>query len=247
VGALGGGVVLDLDLPSLVSFMGERSFFVPAAAVLGALLWLTPLRRLLGWAVALLAVLWAGVAFTPLTVWLEDGLLRKDRLQAADLVYVFASRIQNDGDPTTDAMSRLLKGVELVAEGRAPLLAVSEIPPPSGRYLPIARQWVETFAPRGQVLAVGLGMTTHDEAVALARLCRERGWRRVLAVTSPTHTRRAASTLEKAGLEVISVPSIETDFDLERLVWPKDRRRAFPKIAHERIGLLVYRHRGWIE
>jgi uncharacterized SAM-binding protein YcdF (DUF218 family) len=90
-------------------------------------------------------------------------------------------------------------------------------------------------------------MTTHDEAVALARLCRERGWRRVLAVTSPTHTRRAASTLEKAGLEVISVPSIETDFDLERLVWPKDRRRAFPKIAHERIGLLVYRHRGWIE
>jgi uncharacterized SAM-binding protein YcdF (DUF218 family) len=69
---------------------------------------------------------------------------------------------------------------------------------------------------------------------------------RVLAVTSPTHTRRAAATLEKQGLAVISVPSIETNFDLERLRHPGDRRRAFGAIAHERLGLVVYRRRGWI-
>jgi len=200
-----------------------------------------------GWTVALLVALWLAVAFTPLTVWLEDGLVRRDPLQAADIVYVFASRIQGDGDPSTDAMSRLLKGIELVADGRAPRLAVSEIPPPNGRYLPIARLWMETFAPRGQVLSVGSTVNTHDEALAVARLCRERGWRRVLAVTSPTHARRAAATLETQALEVISAPAIETNFDLERLVWPDDRRQAFAAIAHERIGLLVYRHRGWID
>ncbi len=51
----------------------------------------------------------------------------------ADAVFVFGSRLQTDGEPTQDAMSRLLKGLELVAEGRAPRLVVSELYPPSKR------------------------------------------------------------------------------------------------------------------
>jgi hypothetical protein len=46
---------------------------------------------------------------------------------------------------------------------------------------------------------------------------------------------------------VFAVPAVETRFDLERLRWPGDRREAFAAIAHERIGLLVYRRRGWID
>jgi uncharacterized SAM-binding protein YcdF (DUF218 family) len=69
----------------------------------------------------------------------------------------------------------------------------------------------------------------------------------VLAVTSPSHTRRAAATLEKQGLVAVSVPAVETSFDLETLDRPGDRRRAFAPLAHERIGLVVYRRRGWID
>jgi uncharacterized SAM-binding protein YcdF (DUF218 family) len=246
-GAVAGFVVVDLNLPSLASWYGERSYLVPAAAVLGALLWLTPLRRITGVAVALLTVLWGLVAFTPLTSRLADGLVRPDRVEAADAVFVFSSRVQEDGDPTIDAMSRLLKGIELVADGHAPRLVVSEVPPPSGPYAPLARAWVAAFAPRGEVLSVGRIRNTREEAVAVARLFRERGWTRVLAVTSPTHTRRAAAALEREGLVVFAVPAVETRFDLERLRWPGDRREAFAAIAHERIGLLVYRRRGWID
>jgi uncharacterized SAM-binding protein YcdF (DUF218 family) len=246
-GALAGLIAADLSLPSLVSWFGDRSYLVPPAAALGALLWLTPLRRLAGGAVALLALLWAVVAFTPLTAWLAEGLVRRDPIEAADAVFVFSSRVQEDGDPTADAMSRLLRGVELVAEGRAPRLVVSELPPPSGPYAPLARAWLHALARRGEVITVGRILNTHDEAVAVARLFRERGFTRVLAVTSPTHTRRAAATLEKEGLTVIAVPSIETRFDLERLSGPGDRRLAFAAAAHERIGLLVYRRRGWID
>jgi uncharacterized SAM-binding protein YcdF (DUF218 family) len=82
--------------------------------------------------------------------------------------------------------------------------------------------------------------------MAVASLPRAR-WRRVLAVTSPTHSRRAAAALEKEGLVVMAAPSIETRFDLERLNWPGDRREAFAAIAHERLGLVVYRRRGWID
>ena len=124
---------------------------------------------------------------------------------------------------------------------------MSEVPPPAGAYAPLARAWVAAFAPRGEVVGVGRIRNTHDEAVAVARLFRERGWTRVLAVTSPTHTRRAAAALEKQGLVVIAVPAVETRFDLERLHWPGDRRAAFAAIAHERVGLFVYRRRGWID
>jgi len=246
-GALFGFVVVDLNLPSLVSYLGDRSYLLPIFAALGGLVWLTPLRRLAAVAVALLATLWVAVSFTPLTARLADGLVRRDPVDNADAVFVFASRIQEDGDPTSDAMSRLLKGIELMAEGRAPWLVVSEVPPPAGSYAPLARAWLAALARRGEVLQLGPIANTHDEAVALAELGRERGIRRVLAVTSPTHTRRASATLEKQGLLVISVPGVETNFDLERLRYPGDRRRAFGPIAHERIGLLVYRRRGWID
>jgi len=245
-GALAGLIAVDLNLPSLVSYFGDRTYLAPVIALAGALLWLTPLRRLVGFAVGLLVVLWLVVAFTPLTSWLARGLVRRDPVQDADAVFVFASRIQEDGDPTTDAMSRLLKGVELVAAGRAEHLLVSELAPPAGAYAPLARAWLDEFAHRGEVVSVGRIVNTRQEALAVGRLCRERGWTRVLAVTSPTHTRRAAAALESEGLTVLAVPSIETRFDLEGLHWPGERRDAFAAVAHERLGLLYYRRRGWV-
>jgi uncharacterized SAM-binding protein YcdF (DUF218 family) len=197
--------------------------------------------------VVLLAGLWLAVAFTPVTRWMVDGLVRRDPLQAGDAVFVLGSRIQMDGDPTTDAMSRLVKGLELVVEGRARHLIVSETPGPQGRYAPIAEAWAALFAPGVDVLAVGPIVNTHDEALAAESLFQKRGWKRVLLVTSPTHTRRAAATLETLGLEVIAVPAIETRFDLEALEFPADRREAFSSLAHEWVGLFVYRQRGWID
>jgi uncharacterized SAM-binding protein YcdF (DUF218 family) len=246
-GTLAGFVILDLGLPSLVSFWGERSGFVPGVALVAAALWLTPLRRVAALAVGLLVGLWFVVAYTPVTSWMAEGLVRRDPAQAADAVFVFGSRVQLDGDPTTDAMSRLLRGVELVAEGRARYLIVSELRGRHGRYTPLAQDWVGRYAPKAEVLTVGPIKNTRGEAVAVERLFRKRGWTRVLAVTSPTHTRRAAATLEAQGLEVIAVPSVETDYDLELLDRPGDRREAFGGIAHEWIGLFVYAQRGWID
>jgi uncharacterized SAM-binding protein YcdF (DUF218 family) len=98
------------------------------------------------------------------------------------------------------------------------------------------------------LVAPGLVFNTHDEALAVARLLRERGLRGgVLLVTSPLHTRRGAATFAAAGVEVRAVPAIETSYDLDELATPDDRLRAFGAAAHERIGLLVYRWRGWLK
>ena len=96
------------------------------------------------------------------------------------------------------------------------------------------------------MLAVGPSSRTSEEALALARLFRERGWAHAIAVSSPLHSRRASAALEKQGLRVTSVPSVETRFDVESFDRPDERRRAFGSILHERIGLFVYRRRGWI-
>jgi hypothetical protein len=45
---------------------------------------------------------------------------------------------------------------------------------------------------------------------------------------------------------VVCVPSIETQFDLETFDYPSDRMRGFGAVIHERLGLVVYRRRGWI-
>ena len=247
MGALVGFMGTDLGLPSLVSWWKDWTWIVLASSVVGAAVWLTPLRRVGILAAGLVAALWLAVVFTPLTRWMSEGLVRQDPLQAGDAVFVFGSSVQPDGEPTTKSMSRLFRGVELVADGRAPFLVVSEIPPPAGSLVPLARSWTARFAPDAEVVTVGRISNTHDEAVALKKLFEERGWTRVLAVTSPTHTRRAAATLEAQGLEVVSVPALETEFDLQGLRLPTDRREAFGTLAHEWLGLEVYRRRGWID
>jgi uncharacterized SAM-binding protein YcdF (DUF218 family) len=244
VGGLVALLVMDLDLTSLVSYWGDRTAFLPLGAALGALVWRTRLRGALVFVSGALAALWLIVAYTPLTRWLAADLARRDTLVEADAVFVFGSRVQADGDPTAQAQSRLLRGVELVAQGRAPRLIVSEIAT-GARHATLARETLARLGVEGELLVVGPIRNTRDEAVAVAELFRHRGWRRVLSVTSPTHSRRASLALERQGLEVVSVPAVETLFDLESLDRREERLGALGSLLHERVGLVWYRLRGY--
>jgi uncharacterized SAM-binding protein YcdF (DUF218 family) len=246
VGALGGFFARDLDVLTLVSYGGDRTPMVAAAAVIGALLWLTPLRRPLGALVGLLALAFALVAFTPLCAWMYQGLPRRDALADADAVFVSASRLQSDGELTTTALNRLVHGLEVIGAGKAPRLILSELPPPHGSYAAVARRLMEGLGLRAELLAVGPVRNSRDEAVAVAALGRQMGFRRLILVTSPTHSRRAAAALEHEGMSVISSPCMETRFDLERLDRADERLGAFGNLLHERVGLYVYARRGWI-
>jgi uncharacterized SAM-binding protein YcdF (DUF218 family) len=246
VGTLAALIARDLELRALVSYWYDVHSLVPLAAVLGALLWHSPLQRPMAGAAAAMAALWMIVAFTPLSGWLATGLVRRDVVRPADAVFVLASRIQDDGELTGTAMTRLVHGLELVGQGHAPRLILSEMHRPMGPYAAPARALMEHLTVSGELLTVGPVWNTRDEAVQVARLCRERGWKRLLLVTSPVHSRRAAATFEREGLEIVSSPSVETRYDLETLYEPGDRILAFGSVMHERIGLWLYRRRGWI-
>jgi len=246
VGALAGLTIEDLGLVSVASFWGDPGPLVVVCALACALLWTTRLRRLTGLTVAALGVLWLLVAFTPLASWLADGLVRRDPPSAADAVFVHASNIYPTGELSSTAVSRVLHGVELVAEHQAPVLLLSDLKGPYPSYVGATKALLENLGIAAEVQPVGKNLNTHEEALSLARLCNERGWKRVLVVTSPYHTRRACAAVEHEGLSVVCSPSAENNFDIKGLARTDGRRRAFAAALHERIGLFVYWWRGWL-
>jgi uncharacterized SAM-binding protein YcdF (DUF218 family) len=94
--------------------------------------------------------------------------------------------------------------------------------------------------------AAGFVTSTHDEAVAVARLARQRGWERVILVTDATHMRRAAANFEKAGLHVLCSPCAPRDYQLPAPATPGQRRRAFRDWLYETYQYQTNRLQGWV-
>lgn len=236
----------SLGLYGALSYWDDPAPLVLAGGVVGALAWPTRLRALIGLGTALLAALWLVVAFTPLSLALSRDLARRDPPAPADAVVVLSSKLQRDGEPTSAELQRLLRGIELVAQGLSQRLVVTELSPPAPPHAPQARAACERLGVECQVLSAGLARNTHDEAVATAQLFARHGWGRALLVTSPLHSQRAAAAFEAQGLAVVSVPCVETRYDLEGLPEPRERLDAFGAVLHERLGLWVYARRGWL-
>src|SRR5262249_32708291 len=153
--------------------------------------------------------------FTPLTGWLADGLVRRDPPATADAAFVTASSIHPTGELSSPSMSRLLRGVELVAQHQAPVLVLSDLKSPYPSYAGAAKALMENLGVVAELQTVGGNANTHDEALSLAKLASERGWKNVIVVTSPYHTRRACGAVEHEGLSVICSPAAETSFDMK--------------------------------
>jgi uncharacterized SAM-binding protein YcdF (DUF218 family) len=172
-------------------------------------------------AVALLLV----VAWTPLGPALLGTCVRRDLPPApaavdvprdVDAVAVLSADVQSDGLVANRGVDRLLAGAAWSRVLRRPLV-LSVIRLRAGD--------VSSEADQRRVAALaGIGAAdlffvdsvhvTRDEAVRAAALARVRGWRRVLVVTSPSHSRRACAAFERAGLRVTCAPAESRDYAL---------------------------------
>lgn len=232
---------------------------VPVAAVAGALLgrWRpAALRAPAAAAVALLLV----VAWTPLGPALLGTCVRRDLPPApaavdvprdVDAVAVLSADVQSDGLVANRGVDRLLAGAAWSRVLRRPLV-LSVIRLRAGD--------VSSEADQRRVAALaGIGAAdlffvdsvhvTRDEAVRAAALARVRGWRRVLVVTSPSHSRRACAAFERAGLRVTCAPAESRDYALagpRPVAGAGERLRAFRDWLYEALGWWSYRARGWV-
>ncbi len=244
LGALAGFIIRDLDLPALISFEYAREPLVLLVALLGGVLGLTRWRSWFAGSVAVLALLWVTVAFTSLSSWLAHGLARQELEEPADAVFVSFAGLPPGAQRMTEAHNRALHGAELLARGKVKTLVAAESP--SLPSLNLLRDLVSRLGLETEPVSAGRADTTREEAVAVASLARRRGWKLLLVVSSPLHSRRVCAALEKEGVTVVSTPSLENRFNIEELNTAADRLAAFGSVMHERLGFWVYARRGWV-
>jgi uncharacterized SAM-binding protein YcdF (DUF218 family) len=219
---------------------------VPIMGICGALIGAVGAQRLL-WVIStgLVAILLI-VGYTPLVPALMPSLIRSDPLRNAPAVVVLAAAFRTDGELSAATQARLLHGYEVMAQGYAPRLVITRLGDPPRSNLAAARRQMEQLGLHFPVDEVGPTQNTHDEAVAVARLARQRCWERVILVTHPWHMRRAAGLFDKVGLQVICSPCPEREYEINSLDSLNTRLKAFRDWAHEAIGLAIYRRRGWL-
>lgn len=102
------------------------------------------------------------------------------------------------------------------------------------------------------VLSLGACADTRDEALKVAALAQERGWKRLLLVTSANHMPRAFGAFQKAGVVVEAVPcnylsSLNRVGELHWFHLPHaDGLLVFNAWLHEVLGTWHYRRQGWL-
>jgi uncharacterized SAM-binding protein YcdF (DUF218 family) len=152
------------------------------------------------------------------------------------------------------ASDRVTTAIELLRRGKAPLLLVSGGLNPDGgpTESEAVKSWIEHWqlAPASKVEILPPCVDTHDEAMRLAEIARQRGWTKVLLVTSASHMKRAAEVVRKPGaIEVIPVPcAFQTGARMTDWLHLPDAGclTSFSIWFHEVVGWWVYKARGWI-
>jgi uncharacterized SAM-binding protein YcdF (DUF218 family) len=240
---------LGLDDVAGISGLGV----VPLAAGLGLLAGAAGFGRTVRVLAGALFVLLAAVILIPGLGGLARGYVRRDPAPAgpADAIVVLSASVTGDGDLSPAGADRLIAGLALYRAGVAPTVVLSRVVNPGWRR---RRHFSDedqhrlmsmmNVAPNVVILApVG---TTRAEALRAREWADRSGWKRIVLVTSPVHTRRACATFEGVGFEVTCVPSRDRTTAVSDQQTAGDRVRAFGQWVYEAIGWRVYRARGWI-
>ncbi|QJR34181.1 YdcF family protein [Gemmatimonas groenlandica] len=254
------GAVLGLAIMQLAAVLGvwtavgvssftARLVLMSAGALLatssrGAWLWL--ISGLLSTALML-------VSYTPLVAPLVVPFVRRDAVTPtsppADAVVVLSGGVTSEGRVTGAALERLISGFQQARRLGIRVVALSVVGDDADPSVESSerdqRELAQLMAPDLELRFVKNVHSTRDEALAFAAMARTHGWRRVVVVTSPLHSRRACAAVEHAGLPVRCTPAASREYALSRLDRPENRRLAFADVVYESAATLLYALRGW--
>ena len=192
------------------------------------------------------------------------------QIPTADAVLVLGGGLKpalapRQGVEVSEGGDRLLTGLRLMRENKAPLLITSggsisftagdPAPPEAISARELA---VELGLPASRILINPGSRTTAEEARDIGLLARQRGWNRILLVTSAFHMPRSLATFrQRSGLTVIPVAcdyqlpgrtayGRPTPGSVLKSVLPDAEALHLSSVAlKEHLGLAVYRLKGW--
>jgi uncharacterized SAM-binding protein YcdF (DUF218 family) len=228
----------------------ELALYIPAALV-GAILGVTRLRRLLWIAAGLIALVSILVVYTPLVSPLARPFIRRDPIPArVDAIAILSAGFTLDGLMSGETLDRLLTGLALSRDGLAPVLLVSrQRASYAGKAVSDSADLESVTRLAGaetRTIFVDSVVTTRTEALRMRAIAEANGWNTVAVVTSPMHTRRACATFEAVGFRVVCVPATVRGSGFYAGTYPNERLGAFRSWIYETFATGSYRRRGWI-
>lgn len=167
----------------------------------------------------------------------------------------FAMRGPNDTPMYNEGVERLHETHRILRQNQAREALLSGGYPGAPATTPVearvlARQLEQWGIDRSRIVVDDRALNTRDNATRSLEFARARGWRRIVAVTSAFHARRAAGCYRAAGLEVDWVFVDRRAYDPTRTSgsWlPRaDFLRVSERAIRERAGWWIYRARGFV-
>ncbi len=186
---------------------------------------------------------------TPALQPLEDYLDVTELPSQADVIVNLGGGYWCGSSQLADSsLARSIKSLELWQQGYAKVITLSDarLLPNCGSIGDASLNLIRTLYPNAtpEIVVLKDMKTTRTEAEAVAREAKARGWKKILIVTSPTHSRRAKATFNQLKLDVLVVAATEPRFD-SSLRTPFDRLMALRVITREIAGLIKYSLFGW--
>jgi len=201
-------------------------------------------RRALFLAVALCAYL---LLFrTPLAWWATSPLLLSEPPSRADAVVVFAGGVGESGRAGEGYEERVQRAVQLYQQGYASkILLISGFTRAFREADVMALLTQSLGVPESAIQKQTQVRSTRDYVLQVRKTARQKGWRRILLVTSPYHGRRADLTFRRHApeLQVIHTPAHESGYYVQRGAVTFRQLRG---ILHEIFSILYYWVKGWV-
>ena len=203
-------------------------------------------RRRVAWAVLSVTIGYVAVFQSPLVWTLAEPLRIVEQPRAADAIVVFAGGVGESGRAGGGYQERVALAADLFQAGHASNLVFS-----SGfAFFLKEADLMKTLAvslgvPPGVIVLEQQAASTNENVAFVREILDQRGWRRILLVSSPYHMRRAMMTWRKLApeVEVTSVPVPQSRFyrhaggaSLEQI----------GGILHEYAAIVFYWWKGWI-
>ncbi len=198
---------------------------------------------------------------------LEWENLPPDPVPQADCIVVLSGGIlpRQPPRPTVevdDAGDRVLYGAYLYREHKAPwIICTGDVATGAVAAHPVSEDMAEFLrtlgVPDSAIITETKSQNTHDHAKYLCPVFKERGFKRVLLVTSAMHMPRALGVFRRRCPDIQFIPA-PTDFHVTKgipVAWyrhlvaliPTPRHLLdFSEAMHEYLGMAYYRMRGWM-
>jgi len=197
-------------------------------------------RKYLKVLIIILAIYYGVVIFTPLSRWMADRLVVGSMIGKSDVIIVLSGGSVNQQYLGTHTLNRLVQGIVLWRQGKAPNIILSGGPPKAGG---IAEAYLMQDMARklgvkeDRIFLEDKSLNTRENITYSADIMKKHGWRRALMVTSALHMKRALQLAKEQGLECLPAPAPYSErflshYQLYRLV----QREYFSILADKLFG-----------